>query len=171
MRYTIFLLQIICFLLFTNVVKAQEKDIISVYKTEMEKEKIFVKEIEKSITSDTLFYPFGKESVLTSLTVNGNLKSFSKKSFLRITLIDSDGVEYLVFESNYMTRDSPDFHFQEEFEETGVLDYITPVCVCIKITSSELNNLKLNYTERLEDKDKKISNIKLDIIKFRKNER
>jgi len=171
MKSKIFLIQIICVMLLIDAAIAQEKNPLSVYKSEMKNEKFKINTIERSISNDTIFYPFGRESVLTSLSVSGNLKLFSKKSFLRITLIDSNGIEYLVFESNYLTNDTLYFLFQDEFEETGVLENITPVFLSIHISEAKLDKLKVNYTENLEDKDNRIKNMKQEIIEYKEEQK
>ncbi len=171
MKLILFLIRGFCVLFVIQVSVAQENNPLSMYKMEMEKENVNIIELEKTISNDTLFTPFGAEKVLTTLSVSGDLTTFSKKSLVRITLIDSNGIEYLVFESNYLISDSQDFHFQNEFEETGILDNITPVFVRIQILRSKLNNLKVNYTENLTDKDNKIKTMKQNLLKYKNDKK
>lgn len=171
MKSKIFLLQIVFFLILINVTEAQKIDPLSVYNSEMKNEKLLVKEITGSITQDTTLCPFKAESALTSLSVSGNFKSFSKKSFLRVILVDSNGDEHLIYECNYLTIDSLDFEFKNEFEETGILDNLKPIFVRIQISKSELSNLRFNYTETLEDKENKIKILKQSIFKSKINQK
>lgn len=150
---------------------AQVSNPLSAYRSAMESELIQTKDYQQSFTNDTVLYPFKTDHILTSLTVNGDLQMFSKKSFLRITLIDSNGTEYLVYESNYLICDTLSSAFQNAFEETGFLDNITPVCIKIQIHKSKLGNFKINFTEDLTDKNSKLSELKQDIANYKQEQK
>lgn len=150
---------------------AQVSNPLSAYRSAMESELIQTKDYQQSFTNDTVLYPFKTNHILTSLTVNGDLQMFSKKSFLRITLIDSNGTEYLVYESNYLICDTLTSAFQNAFEETGFLDNITPACLRIQIHKSKLGNFKINFTEDLTDKNSKLSELKQDIANYKQEQK
>lgn len=170
MRTTAFFIQLLFLFLLGEAAMAQESNPLSIYKAEMGKEKVRIKEIDKILSMDTIFNPFGETKILTSFSVSGDIKSFSKQSLVRITFIDSNGIEYLVYESNYLLSDSQDFHFQDEFEETGVLDNVMPIFVKIQILKSEVKNLRLSYTENLANKENKIKQLKNDLLKYKKDQ-
>lgn len=171
MKSKIFFFQIVFFLILINVSEAQILDPLSVYNSEMKNEKILVKDITGSITHDTTLCPFKSENALTTLSVSGNFKSFSKKSFLRMILVDSNGDEHLIYECNYLTIDSLDFEFKNEFEETGFLNNVRPVFIRIQISKSVLSNLRFNYTETLEDKENKIKLLKQSLFKNKRDQK
>lgn len=91
----------------------------------------------------------------------------SETSFLRITFIDTEGVEYLIYETNYLLSDSKNFVFNEESEETFFLDKIAPVCMCVYIKNAVLDSFKVKYADN-DNKIEEFSKVKQDLVNYKR---
>lgn len=163
---------ILSFFIFSKgLLLAQEKTILSEFRTEINKEKTKEIRLSQSFSRDTIFYPFGKTSLLTSVFVNGEANLYATNSLVRITIEDTRGIEYMIFEANYLTDGLSKIELEDEFEETGVLDSITPYSINLQIINAKLNISSIIYTSGFRDKNKKIRNSKSDLIKAKKEQK
>ncbi len=93
--------------------------------------------IDKTYTQSTEIFPF-KEKSIFSLGISVDVHLESDTSFVRIILVDENGIEYLVFESNKIYEYSEITSLADFSEETSILDGVVPYSLILQINSSSV---------------------------------
>lgn len=94
--------------------------------------------INKSFTIDTELSIFKTDNPIGSLQLNADIKLNSKKSLIRIILVDKTYSEKLVFESYYQLTDDNTFSVTNACDETELLNNLQPAYVKIQIVDASI---------------------------------
>jgi hypothetical protein len=89
--------------------------------------------INKSFTIDTELSIFKTDNPIGSLKLNADIKLNSKKSLIRIILVDKTYSEKLVFESYYQLAEGNSFSVINACDETELLNNLQPAYIKIQI--------------------------------------
>lgn len=79
-------------------------------------------------TSDTI-HPFINKEYCYGLSIEGMSKILSDDGFIRVTLIDDNNEEWLIYERNNLYSTELDNNFHNASFETFMLDSIVPISV------------------------------------------
>ncbi len=165
------LISFIVIIIFKKTLIAKEETPFSLYNAELKNENVKDFSYSNSFSNDTIIFPFNKIKTLTSIYISGNIKLFSRNSSVRIILKDTQDFEYLVYESNYLTCDSLYYQFENKFDETGILDSITPYSLNIKIKNAQLDISDISYTDKFLDKNNKIKKLKSELLEYQREQK
>lgn len=106
-----------------------------VYKMFYDKDKSI--KIDETYTQSTEIFPFRVGSIF-SLGISADVLLESDTSFVRIILVDDNGIEYLVFETNRIYEYSDIISLLDFSEETSILDGVVPYSLVLQINSSSV---------------------------------
>jgi len=115
-------------------------------------------EQEQTGQTNILVYPLDINTPVYGLAISGNVFLAQKDSLIRAILIDSNGKEYLAYESYYLIADSSYFSVSKACEETCFLDGITPSYLKIQLINSNFNISSVDYSDSSEKKSSMIAN-------------
>lgn len=99
-------------------------------------------------TSDTI-HPFINKEYCYGLSIEGMSKILSDDGFIRVTLIDDNNEEWLIYERNNLYSTELDNNFHNASFETFMLDSIVPISVVIKLEQAYLEISKLNINKTI----------------------
>jgi C1A family cysteine protease len=95
--------------------------------------------INNSYSNTKEILPFVDSGVVYGLSVSGTAQLNSDKSLVRLTLVDKDFHEYLIYEAYpLLTNGSKSFGLLNVCEETCLLESITPVSIIIELIDASL---------------------------------
>lgn len=105
-------------------------------------------EVHQNFLSDST-YTLPIQSPIYRLTMDGSVTFLSEKSLVRVVLIDSQGVERLVYESYPLLSDSTAFSMTGACIETCALNAVTPVSLKVQIIDAVLGLKAFNSSDAL----------------------
>ena len=121
-----------------SLIQSYAQKIGSRYWETISDETIKVLEINKTFNSNSEITLSDRQiNELSSIYIDGYIQLNSDSSFVRVTIEDYAGLEYLILEANYLTVESEMFlnHF---FEETGYIENYTAKQINITIIDAYL---------------------------------
>lgn len=115
-------------------------------------------EQEQKAETNILVYSLNINSSVYGLAISGNVYLPQKDSLVRVILVDSNGKEYLAYESYYLIADSSSFFVNRACEETCFLEGIIPSYLKIQLINSYLDISSVDYGDSSEKKSLRITN-------------
>jgi C1A family cysteine protease len=86
--------------------------------------------------------PLNITTKINNFTISGNVKLNSDTSFIRVILVDTNNIEYLVYEAYPLIANSNNFNIENACYETCAFNSIVPKDVKIEGYKAEILNLK-----------------------------
>lgn len=102
-------------------------------------------QINDEYSQNTILNPFNGE-IVTALSISGEVVFNSDKSFVRIIVNDSDGNEYLIYESYPMLSENNQFELDYECEESCFFDDYQPNTIEVQIQDASIQIDEINYS-------------------------
>lgn len=103
--------------------------------------------VGKTISEDNTTIPLSIQKSIAGLSVKGNVKLQNELSYLRIILLDKDGNEYLVYETNNLLSGEKSIKLDNVCEETALLDNIKAVSLRIELQDATLELSEINVSD------------------------
>jgi len=102
-------------------------------------------QVNNEYSQNTTITPFNGETI-TALSISGDVVFNSNKSFVRLIVNDSDGNEYLIYESYPMLSGSNQFVFNYECEESCFFEGYQPETIEIQIHDATIQLDDIHYS-------------------------
>jgi len=112
----------------------------------------------------TRLTPFSSRLTISNMLLSGHIKFKSKKGIARVTLIDKNDNEYLIYENSYFMADTDYVELNNEYFETGYLGQKIPKSIEIFTSDASIYIDGLNYNKQLDSTYSKITNIKSKLL-------
>ena len=101
---------------------------------------IVIRNINETFRTTDTIYPFTNNDYCYGLSMDGISKIYSNNGFVRVTLIDDNNEEWLMYERNNLYSTELDNNFRNASFETFLLDSIVPVSIVIKLEQAFFGN-------------------------------
>ena len=138
-------------LLFCNCLIAQE--VSTRIQKSLETEHLEFLQINKRYSENaTIVLSNYNITTLSAIFINGNIHLNSDSSFVRITIEDKYGYEYLILEANALTF-GQDETLNQYFEESIIFNELESVQINIQITDATINIDNFPYIKHLQQKN------------------
>jgi len=136
-------------------------------------------QIDSTFASDTEIFPFSVNDTIYGLKLSGNVQLNSDTSLVRVILSDTNGTEYMIYESYPLIVDEDTISLDEVCDETCYLDNFIPYSVRFEIINAEIyidsficsinsvnNPLILQNEEKIVNDSIKLEKIKSNIPEY-----
>jgi hypothetical protein len=126
-------------------------------------------EIDKAFSQGSELYPFTTSDPIFGLALSARIELNRQNSLVRVTLLDQDLREHLIYEAYPLIVDTSQFSIEEACEETCTLDSAKPYSIKLELVDATIDLDKLWYADTANVPEGRAVQLSRDIRTARNN--